>query len=83
MSIAKIAVYSPPGVPLPYLAVVIFPDHTIEAMAFGSEAEALDFIEEIAAHLVKLAEREEAKKKTRQRKKETRTQNALPDQPVQ
>lgn len=69
MSIAKIAVYSPPGAPLPYLAVVIFPDHTIEAMAFGSEAEALRFIEEIAAHLVKLAEREEAKKKTRQRKK--------------
>ena len=68
MPLAKFAVYSPPDGPLPYLGVVILPDHTIEAMAFGTEAEALCFIEEVSAYLMKVLEDEEAKKKTSQRK---------------
>lgn len=68
MPLAKFAVYSPPDRPLPYLGVVILPDHTIEAMAFGTEAEALCFIEEVSAHLKKVSGDEEAKKKTSERK---------------
>jgi acylphosphatase len=56
-----VAVYSPPAASFPYLGAVIHSDGTVQAMAFGTESEAQSFVDEIAAELEKLVEKEKKK----------------------